>query len=74
MCGITPDVWGVLQTGSNNSPLMSKQVGWLENIPNVLQNTQPLRSLFRKRSNVTFPRKITRKKKPRILRRDKGLS
>ena len=51
----------VLHTGTNNTPIQSKQLGWREVILKEPQNTQPLRSLFRKRSNVIFPRKITRK-------------
>src|ERR1044072_3219213 len=62
MCGTTPDVRGVLQAGANTPPIQSKQLGLRKKTTRAPQNTQPLRSLFRKRSNVIFPRKITRKR------------
>ena len=46
----------VFQTGRRNDG------GRHQGITKAPQNTQPLRSLFRKRSNVIFPRKIARKR------------
>src|ERR1044072_8477631 len=62
MCGTTPDMRGVLHTEANNTPIQSKQLGRRKKTTKAPQNTQPLRSLFRERSNVIFPRKITRKR------------
>src|SRR6201990_3145431 len=62
MCGTTPDMRGVLDTRANNTPIQSKQLGWRIKTTKAPQNTQPLRSLFGERSNVIFPRKITRKR------------
>src|SRR6201990_1182509 len=62
MCGTTPDMRGILHTGANNTPIQSKQLEWRKKTTKAPQNTEPLKSLFRKRNDVIFPRKITRKR------------
>ena len=59
---IIPDVWGVLYTGAKSTHIKNKYLGWREEIVKAPQKTQPIKSLSIKRSNVIFPRKITRKR------------
>src|ERR1044072_7981790 len=74
MSGTTPDVLRILHTTANNTPIQSKQLWWSEEILKAPQNTQPLRSLFRKRSDVISPRKITRKRNTKNIKIYEGLN
>ena len=68
MSGTTSDVRSILHTGAKNTPIESMQLGWHEIILEAHQNTQPLRSLFRKRIYVIFPKKITRKRNTKNIK------
>src|ERR1044072_4480879 len=49
--------------GRTTSLYRASNWGGVKKTTKAPQNTQPLRSLFREKGNVIFPRKITRKRK-----------
>lgn len=60
--------YSVLHIGANNTPVKSMQLGWCKDITKMLQNPQPLTSLFKEKCIPS--KKDQRKETQRMLKRN----